>query len=120
MPNESSPLVDASGLAALMRQFVADRDWAQFHTPKNLVLALVGEVGELAAEFQWLTEADLSELNVDPDGPVAQEIADVLIYLVQLADNLNIDLDQAVTKKMEHNAARYTVADSFGNAEKRP
>src|ERR1043166_8839743 len=94
-------------LARRLRQFAEERDWEQFHSPKNLAMALVGEAGELAAEFQWMTE----EHSKAPDSAqlerIRAEAADVLIYLVRLTDKLGIDLLDATNEKMEVNARRY-------------
>src|SRR5690242_18010034 len=106
-------------LVAEIRAFANDREWAQFHTPKNLALALAGEVGELAAEFQWLTtdEAESAAQPGELQNRVAAEIADVGIYLLRLCDVLEIDFEEAVRNKLRSNAARYTVEKSRGNAE---
>jgi dCTP diphosphatase len=114
--------LDLDRLAAELREFVRERDWEQFHSPKNLVLALTGEVGELAAEFQWLT-AEQSESHSLDDSQrlsIENEIADVLIYLVRLADTLDVDVDEAVGRKLQANKARYTVERSHGSSAKVP
>src|SRR5262245_19026581 len=100
----SPPLAD---LAERLRQFAAERDWDQFHSPKNLAMALVGEAGELAAEFQWLTEAQSRAPDAAQLERMRAECADVLIYLVRLADKLDIDLLAAAHDKIEVNARRY-------------
>jgi dCTP diphosphatase len=117
--NTDPPLIDVTNLADSLRRFAAERDWAQFHTPRNLLLALVGEVGELAAELQWKTDAEVADLKLNPDSAVAQELADVAIYLTRLADQLGIDLNAAVASKMASNAERYAADDVRGSAEKR-
>jgi len=111
-------LVDTDNLTLRLREFVAERAWGEFHNPKNLALALAGEVGELCAEFQWLTpeEATSEEMTADRKAATAAEIADVLIYTVQLADRLDIDLNHAVEKKIAGNARRYPVDRSRGRA----
>jgi dCTP diphosphatase len=105
-------------LAERLRQFAADRDWEQFHSPKNLAMALVGEAGELAAEFQWLTE----EQSRSPDAAqlvrIRAECADVLNYLVRLADKLGIDLVAAAHDKIDVNARRYPPDQVRGNSKK--
>ena len=98
-----------------LARFAADRDWDQFHSPKNLVMALTSEVGELNELFQWLTE-DQSK-NVDKD-EMRQEIADIFIYLLRLADKLDIDIEEAVREKIEINAKKYPIDLSKGNAIK--
>ena len=98
-----------------LEKFAEDRDWNQFHSPKNLVMALTSEVGELNDLFQWLTE-DQSN-NVDKD-EIRQEIADIFIYLLRLSDKLDIDLEEALQEKIEINANKYPVDLAEGNAIK--
>lgn len=109
-------------LQAALAAFAADRDWQQFHTPKNLVMALCAEAGELVAEFQWLTPEEAARAAEPGElrDRVSEEAADVLIYLLRLADELHIDLDEAVRSKIVRNAARYPVETSAGNARKHP
>ncbi|HEY8507113.1 MAG TPA: nucleotide pyrophosphohydrolase [Steroidobacteraceae bacterium] len=110
-----SPLQE---LALRLREFAAERDWDQFHSPKNLAMALVAEAGELAAEFQWLTEAQSA--NPDPAqlARIRAECADVLNFLVRLADKLDIDLIAAAHAKIEDNARRYPADKVRGSAKK--
>lgn len=110
------------GLTAVLRQFADERDWAQFHTPKNLVMALVGEVGELIEHFQWLTPEESAEvMNSDTSARrIADELADVLIYLVRLADVLGVDLLDAARSKLASNAKRYPADQVRGSADKAP
>lgn len=112
--------LDVDQLADVLREFADERNWNQFHTPKNLAMALAGEVGELVAEFQWLTPAgsDPDQLDATKRQAIEDEIADVLIYLVRLADRLNVDLAEAVDRKVEANRQRYTVERSHSSAEK--
>ena len=105
-------------LMAALREFAAERDWEQFHTPKNLAMALAGEAGELLAEFQWLTPEQSAGLTPAQRAAVAEEMADVLIYLCRLADVSGIDLLPAAAAKLEANSARYTVDTAKGNAKK--
>ena len=105
-------------LTARLRQFTAERDWERFHSPKNLAMALTGEAGELAAEFQWLTEAESRELDPNHLARVKQESADVLIYLVRLADELKFDLLRAADEKIEQNACKYPADRVRGSARK--
>jgi dCTP diphosphatase len=105
-------------LTQRVRQFAAERDWDQFHTPKNLAMALVAEAGELAAEFQWLTTAQSAAPSSQQLGRVRAECADVLIYLVRLADRLGFDLLAAAGEKIEENARRYPVDKSRGSSKK--
>lgn len=92
-----------------IRTFAQSRDWDKFHTPKNLAMAITGEAGELAAEFQWLTpdESMLSALSPEQLRAITHEVADVFIYLLRLADVLEIDIPQAIREKMEINENRF-------------
>jgi NTP pyrophosphatase (non-canonical NTP hydrolase) len=103
-----------------LRVFAAERDWDQFHNPKNLASALIVEAAELLEIFQWL-DADQAEavLEVGPThDKVAQELADVMIYCLRLADKLHIDLPRAIDDKIAENAAKYPVDLSKGSATK--
>ncbi|MFI6824073.1 nucleotide pyrophosphohydrolase [Micromonospora sp. NPDC050187] len=108
------------GLTEALRRFADERDWGQFHTPKNLAMALAGEVGELLAELQWLTPEESARVMADPEagGRVRAEIGDVMIYLVRLADALGIDLVEAATDKLADSARRYPVERARGSAAK--
>jgi dCTP diphosphatase len=108
-------------LTAEVRAFSAARDWGQFHQPRNLVLALVGEVGELAAELQWIPDADV-EAHLGGDGRAAfeDELADVVIYVLRLADVTGVNLAAAVRTKLTSNAQRYPEELSRGSATKAP
>lgn len=101
-----------------LREFAKDRDWGQFHSPKNLVMALVGEVGELVEEFQWLTEDESRRLSSDRQARVQEELADVQAYLIMIADKLEIDLLNAVDEKITHNEAKYPVDKARGTSKK--
>ncbi len=101
-----------------LRQFAADRDWHQFHTPKNLVMALTVEAAELQEIFQWLTQEQSSQLPEDAKSRAAEEIADVLLYLVRLADILDIDLEQATWSKLDLNKQKYPIEKARGTADK--
>lgn len=92
-----------------IRAFADARNWEQFHTPKNLSMAVAGEAGELVAEFQWLTEVEsrYETMSIEKISDVEMEIADVAIYLIRLADVLNIDIATAVRKKMAINENRF-------------
>jgi dCTP diphosphatase len=112
---------DPSGLAQLrdaLRQFAADRDWDQFHSPKNLASALAVEAAELLERFQWLTEDQSRNLPPIELGKVREEMADVLNYLVRLADKLDVDLVEAARAKIELNAIKYPVEKARGSARK--
>lgn len=107
-------------LTKRVRVFAQERNWEQFHTPKNLAMALAGEVGELLAELQWLTPEQSAAVMEDEElGPrVRAEIGDVTIYLVRLADVLSIDLVQAALDKLDDSGRRYTVDAARGSAVK--
>ena len=94
-------------LRDLVRVFVDERDWDQFHTPKNLSSALSVEAAELLEHFQWLRDGRVEELGPDKLVQVRHELADVLVYLVRLADKLDVDLVSAVQEKMVLNRAKY-------------
>jgi NTP pyrophosphatase (non-canonical NTP hydrolase) len=109
-------------LTSRLREFVAARAWEPFHTPKNLAMALAGEAGELLAELQWLTPEQSAEVMSDPEtGPrVRAEIADVMTYLVRLADVLDIDLIEATNAKLDESERRYDPTTYHGTARKAP
>lgn len=98
--------------------FAAERDWQQFHAPKNLASALIVEAGELLEHFQWMTEEQSRSLQPEQKQAVAAEIADVLLYLVQLSDALGIDPIAAAQDKILVNAQKYPVASARGNSRK--
>jgi dCTP diphosphatase len=112
--------MDPNLLAARLRTFAQERDWEQFHTPKNLAMALSVEAGELLELFQWLTAEESRALTASRTAAerVQEELADVLIYLVRLADVLGVDLEAAVEAKLGVNARKYPVDLSRGNATK--
>ena len=113
-------LIDISNLAKALEKFATDRNWSQFHSPKNLVMALTGEVGELSEIFQWMSEADSMNAGQNPATAqdVKDELADVLLYLVRLASVLNVDLNEAVSRKIKANEQKYPVANSLGVSTK--
>jgi NTP pyrophosphatase (non-canonical NTP hydrolase) len=103
-----------------LRKFVKEREWGPFHTPKNLSMALAGEAGELLEIFQWLTAEQSVDIMGDPHErqKVLDEIADIFIYTIRLADILEIDVEQAVLAKMKKNASKYPVHLAKGTATK--
>ena len=101
-----------------IRKFAQKRDWAQFHSPKNLAMALSVEVAEIVEHFQWLTQAESNNLDPVKLAEIKGEIADVLIYLTRLADRLGIDPVQAAEEKMQLNEKKYPVEKAKGNAAK--
>jgi NTP pyrophosphatase (non-canonical NTP hydrolase) len=105
-------------LAHQLDRFAQDRDWQQFHSPKNLASALIVEAGELLEHFQWMTEAQSRELAPEKLDAVGAEMADVLLYLIQLSNTLGIDLVAAAQAKLRINALKYPVDRSRGNSRK--
>ncbi len=119
-PRQPRSRMNVDELQQLIRRFVADRQWQRFHTPKNLVMALSGEVGELIEHFQWLEPAASQAVMSDASTAEAirDELADVLVYVLRLADVLDVDLEQAVHDKMAKNAAKYPADRVRGRAIK--
>jgi len=113
-------VAEIDDLAASLRTFADARDWAQFHSLRNLVLALAGEVGELAAEVQWISDDSIDQAMSDPSKRAAleSEIADVASYVIRIADVLQIDLAAAIRGKLALNEERYPRDLARGNARK--
>jgi len=111
-------MTDLEGLRARLRDFAAARDWDQFHSPKNLAMALSGEAGELLEIFQWLTDEQSRRLDDKARSAAADEIADVLLYLVRLADKLGLDPLAEAQRKLADNERRYPVEKARGSAKK--
>jgi len=105
-------------LKEALRLFAEERDWEQFHSPKNLAMALGVEAAELAEHFQWLTQKESFSLSSDKKNAVGHELADVLIYLVRLADRLDVDLLEAAENKIAVNAKKYPVNESKGRSDR--
>ena len=101
-----------------VRQFVVERDWDQFHSPKNLSMALIVEAAEMVEHFQWLTEEQSCNLSPEKLAEVEQELADIQVYLISLAEKLKLDLIAAVDKKLVLNAQKYPVEKARGNSKK--
>ncbi len=99
-------------------RFARERDWEQFHSPKNLSMALAGEAGELLEHFQWITEEQSQNLDEDRKEAVALEMADIFIYLVRLAERLDINLLDAAWQKIAINEKRYPVEQVKGDARR--
>ena len=98
--------------------FAAERDWDQFHSPKNLAMALAAEAGELLEHFQWLTEAESAALADARRDEVALELADILLYLVRISDKLGVDLVAAAHRKIGLNELKYPADLARGSARK--
>jgi NTP pyrophosphatase (non-canonical NTP hydrolase) len=109
---------DIEELKQRLRVFAAERDWEQYHAPKNLASALIVEAAELLEHFQWLTGAESQALDAATREQVAQELADVFIYLVRLADRLDVDLLDAAERKIALNARKYPADRVRGSARK--
>jgi NTP pyrophosphatase (non-canonical NTP hydrolase) len=109
---------DLTELRDLVRQFVDERDWDKFHSPKNLATALSVEASELLEPFQWLASGDSQELGDAKLDGIRHEMADVLMYLIRLADKLDVDLFQAVLAKMDINRAKYPADKVRGDSRK--
>ena len=105
-------------LRSALRKFAAERDWDQFHFPKNLAIALSVEAAELLEHFQWLPDRESAALPPEKRARVQEELADVLLYLIRLADKLDIDLARAAVDKMAVNAKKYPVRKARGNSKK--
>ena len=116
----SGQLIDVEILTTALKRFADDRDWQQFHSPKNLLMALTGEVGELCEIFQWMSEADSTDAAKRPETAqaVKDELADVLMYLVRLASVLGVDLNEAVTSKLALNGQKYPVDKAKSTSKK--
>lgn len=112
--------VSLEDLKTKMADFAKDRDWDQFHTPRNLLLALVGEVGELSEIFQWKGEVPrgLPGWNEEEKQHLGEELSDVLLYLVRLSDICGVDLGKAALRKLELNALKYPISLSKGSSKK--
>lgn len=118
---KSAPVAtELEELAERLRRFGAEREWEKFHTPKNLAMALAGEVGELLAEFQWLTPEESQRPDPENLGRIRGELTDVLNYLVQLADALEVDLVEAAYDKIDISERRYASDIYRGSARKAP
>ena len=105
-------------IQAFQKQFNKERDWEQFHTPKNLSMALSVEASELMEIFQWLSAEQSCSLDKKNKEKVSEELADITYYILRIADLMNIDLEDAIWKKMKKNTEKYPVEKAKGNAKK--
>src|SRR6478752_6113097 len=105
-------------LTQRLREFAAERDWDQFHSPKNLVMALSVEVAELMEHFQWVTEQQSADPDVETKIKIEEEIADIQLYLIRLADKLDIDILSAVNRKFKKNEEKYPADKVRGSSRK--
>lgn len=111
-------MTDFNHFRLRIRQFADQRDWDQYHSPKNLAMALIVEAAELVEHFQWLSEADSQSLPPAKLRQVGEELADIQIYLLRIADKLNVDMADAVDKKIAANALKYPVDLARGSSKK--
>lgn len=118
MEMNSKGATTLSELREALRRFAAERDWDKYHSPKNLASALIVEAAELLERFQWLTEDESRSLPPAELAKVRDEMADVLIYLVRLADRLGVDLLEAAREKLAKNALKYPADKARGNSRK--
>jgi NTP pyrophosphatase (non-canonical NTP hydrolase) len=110
--------MDIKRIEELLQAFADERDWNQFHSPKNLSMALSAEVGELLEHFQWVSEEDSFQLSEKKLTEVGEELADILLYLIRLSDQLNIDLEDAAMKKIAVNHQKYPADQVRGSSLK--
>ena len=115
-PKRSHDSIDT--LRDKLRRFATERDWDQFHSPKNLAMALSVEAAELLEHFQWLSDAESAALAPEKRVKIREELADVLLYLIRLADKLDIDLATAGADKLRINAQKYPVQKARGSSKK--
>lgn len=101
-----------------LARFASERDWDQFHSPKNLSMALIAEAAELVEHFQWLSEQESKNLPTDKQEEVAMELADILIFLIRIADKLQVDLTETTWEKIKINESRYPVDKVRGSAKR--
>ena len=115
-----TPNLEISKIQEFQRNFVKDRDWDQFHSIKNLSIALSVEASELAEIFQWMTDEDSNQVNMIPKKfeDTKDELSDILYYVIRIADKLNINLEESIWNKMKKNSKKYPVELSKGNSKK--
>jgi dCTP diphosphatase len=118
IPNAGKRSVSLEDLRDTLRGFASARDWDQFHSPKNLAIALSVEAGELLEHFQWLSDLESATLTPEKLAKIREELADVLLYLVRLADKLEVDLAAAAVDKIEINSKRYPIDKARGSCKK--
>lgn len=105
-------------LRTRVNTFVEERDWAQFHSPKNLAMAMIVEAGEVVEHFQWMTEQESKNLNAETREQVGQELSDTFVYLLRIAEVCGVDLIEAANKKIDLNAKKYPVEKCKGSNAK--
>jgi NTP pyrophosphatase (non-canonical NTP hydrolase) len=102
-------MINEQKIQQILRDFASDRDWEQFHSPKNLSMAMIVEAGEVVEHFQWMTEEDSKNLDAEKKEQVGQELSDTFVYLLRIAEVCGIDLIEVANKKMDLNAKKYPV-----------
>ena len=110
--------MDLEKIKKIIREFASERNWDKYHTPKNLSMALSVEASELVEIFQWLTQEESKNIDSKDIQSVKDEVADILIYLIRIADKLDIDLEEAILEKIKKNGKKYPVELSKDNAVK--
>jgi len=110
--------MDLEGIQRRIRAFRDERDWMQFHNPKNLAISIAVEAAELLEQFQWRTPEQSERHALDAKDKIADEVADIAVYLIELCDNLRIDLEHAILAKLQRNAEKYPVNKAKGSAKK--
>mgnify|MGYP001551487164 FL=1 len=118
LTTDSKGTLDLGGLQQTLREFAKARDWEQFHTPKNLAMALSVEAAELLEIFQWTTAEESHTIMATKGEDVRDELADIVVYCVRLADQLKVDLPSAIAAKMKKNAAKYPPELARGSSKK--
>ena len=118
MSDSRQPTRSLEELRVSLAAFVAERDWDQFHSPRNLAVALSVEAGELLEHFQWLTDNESRACSKEDLEEIGREMADVLLYLIRLADKLDVDLVEASFAKLESNRAKYPIERAKGRKTK--
>jgi dCTP diphosphatase len=109
---------EIKGIIQRIKKFRDDREWMQFHDPKNMAISIVIEAAELLEKFQWKNKEEVEQYVAEHKGEIEEEIADIAIYLFELADNLGIDLTKAMEEKLEINAKRYPPEKARGKHTK--
>ncbi len=118
MKNNDTELIDIASIKRELEEFVNERDWDKFHTPKNLSMALTIEATELMELFLWLNNEEVAAISPNKLEKIEDEVADILIYLIRIATKLNIDINNAVNKKIEKNRNKYPAELVRGSAKK--
>src|ERR1035438_4166542 len=116
--NSGEQATSLENLRDVLRRFASDRDWDQFHSPKNLAIALNVEAAELLEHFQWVSDAESAGIPPATRTKVREELADVFLYLIRLADKLDVDLTIAAAEKIQINAAKYPIEKARGSSKK--